>query len=300
MDLPTLNALLRVNGLTAQSSPDNISDALLRSGYTQDEIPGAMAILQGAPPLPTTSVPAAYVESIITHTQTVTHIEGHASMFAGRLGIRQFWTATGLALLLYGLAFILIEVSAVPIFSIISGISLFAPPDLSTASLQTLLLFGIGMAMLLLPAIFFLIIAAGLQVRRCHDYGLSGSAWFMVMLALCMGTYFLYRLTPLAALASILAVIVWLALMSLPGSREDNVHGSSVTYPSVWGTLRGCFDEEGAFAGFTKRFLLPLAYLEVLGIVFGLGIHTVLPHVHAPDLPHLPAPAASAGDTIQI
>lgn len=300
MDLPTLNALLRVNGLTIQSSPDTISDALLRSGYSQDEIPQAMAILQGAPPVPTTSVPAAYVEPIIKHTQTVTHIEGHASIFAGRLGIRQFWIATAVAFLLYGLAFIVIEVSTVPIFSIVSGISLFSPPDLATASLRVLLLFGIGMAMLLLPAFFFLVVAAGLQVRRCHDYGLSGSAWFMAMFALSVGGYLLYRLTPIAALASLFAIAVWFVLMSLPGTTEDNVHGSPVQYPSVWGTLRGCFDENGSFVSFVKQFLMPLAYLELLGIVCGVGVHTVVPHLHLPDLISAPQPQASAGNSIQI
>ncbi|HWU24590.1 MAG TPA: DUF805 domain-containing protein [Candidatus Paceibacterota bacterium] len=299
MDLPTLNALLRVNGLTIESAPENIGDVLVRSGYSQDEIPAALAILKGAPSIPTTSVPAAYVEPIIKHTQTTTHIEGHSSLFMGRVGIRQFWIGMLITLLLYGLAFIVIEVSAVPIFSIISGISLFAPPDLATASVSVLLLFGIGMAMLILPAIFFLIISTGLQVRRSHDYGLSGSAWFMATLALVVGGYLLYRLTPLAALAAALSLIIWLVLVSLPGTSDDNMHGSPVEYPSVWGTLRGCFDERGAFVGFAKQFLLPLAYLEISGIVLGLCIHTLLPHIHLPSI-QPPVHSAPSSTTIQI
>lgn len=299
MDLPTLNALLRVNGLTTTSSPENIGDVLIRSGYTQDEVPQALAILKGAPAMPTTSVPAAYVEPIIKHTQSLRHIEGHASIMGGRLGIRQFWLGMVGALLLYGLAFIVIEVSAVPIFSLISGISLFAPPDLTTAPIRVLLLFGIGMAMLLLPALFFLIITTGLQVRRCHDYGLSGSAWFMAMLALSVGCYLLYRLTPLGALAAALALVLWLVFLSVPGTVDDNMHGSPDVYPSIWGTLRGCFDEEKAFTNFAKQFLLPLAYLEIGGIVFGVCIHTIVPHLHALKLPSVPTPHTSANN-IQI
>lgn len=299
MDLPTLNALLRVNGLTIESAPENIGDVLLRSGYTQDEVPQAIAILKGAPAIATMSVPAAYVEPIIKHTQTTTHIEGHSSLFVGRLGIRQFWIGMLLTILLYGLAFIVIEVSAVPIFSIISGISLFAPPDLATASVSVLLLFGIGMAMLILPAIFFLIVSIGLQVRRSHDFGLSGSAWFMAILALLVGGYLLYRLTPLAALAAGLSFIIWLIFVSLPGTADDNLHGSPVEYPSVWGTLRGCFDEHGAFVGFVKQFLLPLAYLEISGIVLGLCIHSIAPHFHVPDI-HLPVQHTTSTTTIQI
>jgi uncharacterized membrane protein YhaH (DUF805 family) len=299
MDLPTLNAILRVNGLTSQSSPENITDVLIRSGYTSDEVPQALAILKGAPSPTHATITAAYSEQIIEHTRTSPHLEGHVSLFQGRVGVRQFWFGTLLALLLYGLAFILIEVSAIPIFSLISGISLFAPPDLATAPIRVLLLFGIGMSMLILPALFFLIVSAGLQVRRCHDYGLSGSAWFMAVLAFLVGGYLLYKLTPLAAGAYGLSIILWLTLMSWPGSEDENLHGPKDVYPSVWGVLRGCFDETDSFFGFAKRYILPLAYLEISGIVLGLCVHTIVPRLHLPDIqPTVQHPTASNTITI--
>lgn len=299
MDLPTLNALMRVNGLTKESAPENITDVLLRSGYHEGEVPQAIAVLKGEPPPPSMGIPAAYVAPIISHTSTLTRIAGGSSIFAGRINVRQFWLGTALAVLIYGLMFIFIEVSAVPIFSIISGISLFAPPDLATAPVRVLLLFGIGVSMLLLPAIFFLVISVGLQVRRCHDFGISGSAWFMLVLALSVSGYLLGKLTPLAILAAVLAALIWLVLLSWPGAKGENLHGDPATYPSIWGALCGCLDESDNMNRFAKRFLLPLVYLQVSGIVLGFCINTILPRVHMPSAPATHA-APAAADTLKL
>lgn len=258
MDLPTLNAIIKVNGLTSQSAPENITDVLLRSGYSKDEIPKAIAILHGDAPPPAAFVPGVYVAPILEHTKTVTYIPGRSSIFAGRIGVRQFWTAGALAVGIYGIVFILIEVSAVPLFSILSGISLFAPPDLSTAPLRTLLLFGIGIGMLLLPFVFFLIVMLGLQVRRCHDYGLSASGALMAVLALIVSGYVLGKLTPLASLAAVLAIILWCIFASVPGAREDNDQGPPTVYSSVWAALRGGYDEEDNMNRFARTFIMPL------------------------------------------
>lgn len=284
MDLPTLNAIIRVNGLTTQSSPENITDVLLRSGYTKEEVPEALSVLAGAPPPQSSSVAAAYVEPILQHTKRVTRIAGEASLFTGRIGVRQFWLSSLLALLTYGLAFLIVEVSTVPLFSLVSGISLFSPPDLAIAPVRTLLLFGIGVSMLVLPAIFFLVISVGLQVRRCHDYGISGVVWFTALLALVVSAYLLDRLTPLALVAVALALLIWLALLSWPGADEDNEHGSPVTYPSLWAALRGSFDEADNLNRFARRFLLPLAYLQVSGLILGFCIHTLIPRAHPPSV----------------
>lgn len=298
MDLPTLNSLLRVNGLTPQSAPANITDVLIRSGYKHDEIAQAMAILQGAPPVTSTSVPAAYVESIIERTRTISHLEGDTSIFRGRLSMLQFWFSIVVALVLYGLSFVLVEVTAIPAFSLISGISLFTPPDFATVPMAVVALFGIGMAMLVLPAIFFLIVFVGLQVRRCHDYGLSGPAWFMALFALSVSGYLLYDLTALASLAPVVAFILWLALMSWPRTKGDNQYGGTEAYPSVWAALRGSFDESGNLPSFLKRYLLPLLYFEVAGIILCFCIHTLAPRVHVPSLPQLNLPTVSTTSQI--
>lgn len=284
MDLPSLNALLRVNGLTKDSSPQNISDLLLRSGYTEEEIPEALAILNGAIPPPSITVPAAYVASTVARTHTVTYFEDQASIFTGRIGVRQFWLGMLLTVALYGVVFVIIEVSAVPLFSLISGISLFSPPDLATASVRNLLLFGVGVGMLILPALFFLAISMGLQVRRCHDFGLTGANWFMALAALAVGTYLLDRLTPLSAFSFIGALLLWLLFMSLPGTKGDNFHGLQSTYPSLWGALSGSYAETDCLSLFARRYLLPLVYLELLGIFLCVSIHSVLPRAHLPNV----------------
>lgn len=283
MDLPSLNALLRVNGLTKDSAPENITDVLLRSGYKEDEIPQALEVLKGAPPPPAVSIPGAYVGQIVEHTRL--NLRGDSgSIFAGRIGVKQFWLGIGLAFGIYGLAFIIVEASAVPIFTLTSGISLFSHPDLATAPVESLLLFGIGASMLVLPALFFLAIAVGLQVRRCHDYGLSGAAWFMAMAALVVGAYLLDRLTPLAALSVLAAFAVWAIFMSWPGTQGENFEGSQATYPSIWGALYGSYSETGCLNSFVRTFLLPLAYLQLFGIMLGVSIHSVLPRAHLPNI----------------
>lgn len=280
MDLPSLNALLRVNGLTKDSSPENISDVLLRSGYVEGEIPEALAILKGAPPSAKTR-PAEYIEPAVAHAR-VTQYQVVTSIFARRIGARQFWLGTIIAFALYALIFLIIEVSAVPIFSLISGISLFSPPDLATAPVRSVLLFGIGMAMLILPALFFLTVSVGLQVRRCHDYGLSAPAWFMTVAALTVGAYLLERLTPLASFSILGAFVLWIVLMSWPGSKEPNEYGSPLSHPSLWGALYGSCNESGCLNAFVRKFLMPLVYLEATGIVLSIFIHTIIPRAHIP------------------
>lgn len=283
MDLPSLNALLRVNGLTKDSAPENISDVLLRSGYKEEEIPEALEVLKGAPPPPVVSIPGAYVGQVLEHTRINIHNDNN-SIFAGRIGIKQFWFSMGLAVGIYVLAFIVFEASAIPIFTLVTGISLFSHPDLATIPIESLLLFGIGMSMLILPALFFLTVAVGLQIRRSHDYGLSGAAWFMAMAALIVGTYLLYHLTPLAALSIIIALVLWIIFMSWPGTQDENFEGSPGSYPSIWGALHGSYNESGCLNSFARTFLLPLAYLQIFGILLGLSIHSVLPRAHLPNL----------------
>lgn len=283
MDLPSLNALLRVNGLTKDSAPENISDVLLRSGYKKEEIPQAIEVLKGAPPPPAVSIPGAYVGEIVEHTRLNVHNEG-SSLFSGRIGVKQFWLSMGVTLLIYGLAFIIVDASAVPVFTLISGISLFSHPDLATAPVDSLLLFGIGASMLILPALFFLAVAIGLQVRRCHDYGLSGPAWLMAMLALIVGSYLLYRLTPLAMLSFFVVAVLWIIFMSWPGTQDENFQGSQTSYPTIWGAIHGNYDDSGTLNAFARTFLLPLVYLQILGIILGLSIHTIIPRAHLPNI----------------
>lgn len=283
MDLPSLNAILRVNGLTKDSAPENIRDVLLRSGYKEEEIPKALEVLQGAPPPPAITVPGVYVERLVEHTRVTIRGEG-GSIFSGRIGVGQFWLGLGLAVAIYGLAFVVIEGSAIPIFSLVSGMSLFSHPDLATAPVQSLLIFGIGAAMLILPALFFIAVAVGLQVRRCHDYGLSGAAWFMAMAALMVGAYLADRLTPLSGFSGPAAFILWIAFMSWPGTEGENFEGSPTPYPSIWGALYGSYSEEGCLNSFVRAYLLPLVYLQVFGIMLTVGIHSVLPKAHLPNI----------------
>jgi len=284
MDLPSLNALLRVNGLTKESAPENISDVLLRSGYSQDEIAEAQAILHGASPTPAIQVPGVYVEKMIAKTRIISHFDEEGSIFAGRIGVKQFWLGMLLAVGVYALMFILVEITALPLYSIISGISLLSPPDLATAPIRALLLFGIGVAMLVLPALFMLTISIGLQVRRCHDFSLSGATWFMAMAALVVGAYLLAHLTPLALLSVPLAVVLWIGFMSWPGTSGENFEGSQTPYASMWGALYGSHSESGCLQVFVKKFLLTLAYLELLGIVMDVSIHSLVPKFHLPNV----------------
>lgn len=284
MDLPSLNAILRVNGLTKDSAPENITDVLLRSGYTQDEVPDALNLLKGAPSaMPST--PAAYVDAMIERTRVSSHAEiDDGSLFSGRIGPKQFWLSMLVAILVYGATFVITEASAIPIFSLVSGISLFSPNDLSTMPVNALLLFGIGMAMLILPALFLLAVSISLQIRRCHDFGLSVGAWFMAIAALVVGAYLGSRLTPLASLAVPAAVLLWILFMSWPSTKGENMQGSPVPYPSIWGALYGSYSETGCLNAFVKKFLLPLVYLQVFGIIVVVSIHSILPRAHLPNV----------------
>lgn len=296
MERSSLMMLLKVNGLSADSPKEDILNALKASGYTESEYEGALALLfDTGQPLQVTSshvVRGAYLSSVLERTKSPMIAAPILLPFSGRIGVAQFWSATGLLTLIYALLFAIIQVTATPLFSIAGGVSFRSVPDLAVAPMETLLLLAVGAALIVMPLIFFAVLGIGLQVRRFHDYGLSGVVWFgisiaeIVLLVVAYGNP-LYFLTAVALLA-----LLNIGLLSWPSAEEENVYGEPVDYVSPCAGLLGSTYEEGNLQKLITRFILPVIYIEVLGVLFAYGVHRILPQVSLPSF--APTQAESA------
>jgi uncharacterized membrane protein YhaH (DUF805 family) len=220
-------------------------------------------------------------------------------MFWSRIGVEQFWLATFVTLMSFLVLVIILEVTTIPLFSIITGISLFSLPDLALAPMRTVLLVGIGFALTIIPFVFLLIFLCGLHLRRFHDLGLSLSVWVSVVLAGTVSIIILAQDPVMSLICSIMVFSTYFAMLSWPGDKEENLYGVPVRYTYITGALLGT-NEEGRH---TKRllmyFVLPVFYLQVFGLVLAYGVHTVFPRaamLHF-NTPTLEAPISALKET---
>ena len=282
MDLPSLNALLRVNGLSSQSDPEAIRTVLLRSSYSPAEIDEAFALFKGAP-LPTTTVPTAafgaYTATTVEHTQRVALEDVPENIFMGRIGVLQFWLATLVLFVCSAILFLIVEVTALPLFAIVTGLSPFALPDLIMLPLHTLILLVIGAVMAVAPIAAFFILFAGLQMRRYHDFGLSVKVWAAVIIAEIVVRYVLTAASRASTLVSLGLVLITIVLLSWPGTPHENEWGDSSRFPSLLGALLGSYRKKGMLKRGYRRVILPIMYVEAVGILFAFAISSVLPRI---------------------
>lgn len=290
MDLPSLSTLLRVNGLTAANSPEDITKVLRAAGYKEAELKDALSVLHGAP-APAAHTPqelaAATVSAIVENTSTHTYGAPTVSLFGGRIGVKQFWIANAATLLLFLAFFFILEILVLPLYAIASGLSLLAPPELALSPMSTVILVGLGAALFLVPFIFFLILMSGLHVRRVHEHGLSASAWGGLVLAGIVLIVILAHYPHILVPGSLFVIAIYFVILSLPGTAEENEYGERMEYPSVWGSILGSTYESSNGTRLIKQFVLPVLYIQVLGLVLAYGIHSVYPRV---SLPHMASP----------
>jgi uncharacterized membrane protein YhaH (DUF805 family) len=287
MDLPSLNALLRVNGLSAESTPEQISAILRDAGYRDAEIKDALAVLHGAAPPSSADPhpqPTAYITAILERTSVTGTYREDATMFGSRIGPRQFWIASAMALALFCLFFLAVEVIILPLFTIASGISFLSLPDLTLAPVTTVVLVGVGVMLFVLPFISFAVLAAGLQVRRFHDLGFSATAWLGVVVAIAVLALVSLHYPVLHGFGPLIVALIYAAVLSIPGSSEENMYGGPIAYQSVWASLLGSTREESCTRELAREFLLPVVYVQILGLVAAFGIHTLLPRVSMPQV----------------
>jgi len=282
MDLPSLNALLRVNGLSSQSSPEAIRTVLLRSSYSPAEVEEAFALFKGEP-LPTTALPSAalgaYTATTVEYTQHAALEDVSFSIFAGRIGVLQFWLATLLLFACSILLFLLVEVTALPLFAIVTGLSPFALPDLVMLPLHTLVLLVIGAVMAVAPIGAFFILFAGLQMRRYHDFGLSVKVWAAVIVAEIVVRYVLTAASRASTLVSLGLILITIVLLSWPGTAQENEWGAPFRFSSLLGALLGSEHKEGMLKRGYRRVILPVVYVEAVGILFAFAVSSILPRI---------------------
>jgi uncharacterized membrane protein YhaH (DUF805 family) len=294
MDLPSLNAFLRVNGLSAQSTPEQITAALRGAGYGDGEMQEALSIIHGEAPTHSHAAPQEYLKPILELTSTPGYVGQESSLYGGRINVREFWIALIAACVLFTIFFLILEVTVVPLFTLASGVSFLALPDLALAPLRVVLLVGIGAALFVIPFISFLVLACGLHIRRFHDFGLSGATWFCGSLAggvvlFVSSRYPQFTLLGVASIALIYAII-----MSLPGSHEENQYGLPIPHVSIWGSMMGSHEACTA-SRLLQRFVLPVIYVQGFGLILAFSVHSIFPRVQLPHIstPHVDVPGAT-------
>lgn len=296
MDRPSLNALLHINGLSPESSPEEIKKALLESGYAEKEIPIAIGVLHGEP-VPDTGHAAnlgEYVAPVIDRTAGAENPELHSSVFVGRISAKQFWLAGLLSAFIFVLLFFLIEITALPLFSIFSGVSFLSLPDLALAPLSTVLLVGVGITMFAIPFVLYSILIIGLQIRRYHDLGLSASAWISILLVIVVLMYVTHENKGYLLISCIVGLLVAICILSWKGSHEPNEFGPPIPYDSVSAALIGSPAEDGNGRVIWKRFIVPILVVEAIGLVTGFVVHMLLPRVPLPKFPTYASESTSA------
>jgi uncharacterized membrane protein YhaH (DUF805 family) len=286
MDLPSLNTLLKVNGLSTQSSPQQITAALKASGYSDADTQVAFALLQGKS-VPTTDVrqaaAATYMSEVLKRTGVSENQARESSMFGTRIGVKQFWIASALSFAVFSIFFLLLEVTVLPLFTILSGVSFLALPDLALAPIRTVLLVGIGSALLIVPFVFFFILVLGLHLRRFHDLGLSGTVWCSAVLAAFVIGLIAAHHPMIAEYGFVLSVLLYVGILSIPGSPDENMYGETLTYGSVWGSMIGSVGGSSNAHRLAIRFILPVLLIQAFGLLLAFGIHMILPRITIPD-----------------
>ncbi len=273
MDLPTLNAVLRVNGHSGESAPETIRSVLLACGYAEDEVASALAILHGEPdPVSRPAkTPGAYVKPILEHTRSIPHAVGIAPLYGARIGVMQFWLATACLAVVSGALFLAAEVTFLPLSMIGTGLSIMRPPYLAAASAADFAILGAQALILLAPVLFFLPSLIGLQVRRLHDFGISGRDWLAIAGTLAVLSYIAAQ-TPFAVFLPFLLAAVAAGLFSWPGASDENGYGNLVRYPSLAAAIRGSEAPEGNLAYLCFHLLVPLVCAEVICVALSFLI----------------------------
>ncbi len=271
MDLPTLNAILRVNGHSSKSAPEDIRGVLLKCGYLETEVVSALAILHGEPD-PSARVrpaPGIYVKPILEHTRTVPHAVGVAPLLGARIGVTRFWLATACVAAVAIVSFLLAEVVFLPFSMIATGISIMRPPYLAAASVRDFVILGIQALILAGPVLFFLPSLVGLQVRRLHDFGISGRDW-LALAGTGIVLSYIFMQTPYALFLPFLLAAVFIGLFSWPGARDENGYGNPGSYPSLFAAIRGREDTAGNLKWFCLYLIVPLLIVEILCVILSI------------------------------
>jgi hypothetical protein len=89
------------------------------------------------------------------------------------------------------------------------------------------------------------------------------------------------------------AVLAYVIIMSLPGSKEENVYGIPTRYSSLWGSMLGSHEAQTVRL-LLKRFIVPVIYVQGAGLITAFSVHTILPRISVPDFsgPSIEAGAA--------
>jgi uncharacterized membrane protein YhaH (DUF805 family) len=169
-------------------------------------------------------------------------------MFQGRIGVGRYWHAIIILVLLNLLATIILGAAA--FFGFAALVESSSPEN------------GLGMLLLgamiapfiaVIPSLVMLPFALGLQVRRFHDYGITGWAVpGLMVLGIVLGALFpIYDpamlatgggfppISPVGGAVSALLFILGLVLVCIPGSKGTNTYGPKVRYRSVWLAILG-------------------------------------------------------------
>lgn len=169
-------------------------------------------------------------------------------MFKGRIGVGRYWHAIVILVLLNLLATIVLGVLA--FFGFGALVQSSSPEN------------GLGMILLaamvapfiaVIPSLVMLPFALGLQVRRFHDYGITGWAVpGLMVLGIILGVLFpIYdpamlvsggefpSFSPIGSAVSSLLFILGIVLLCIPGTKGENTYGPKVRYRSVWSAILG-------------------------------------------------------------
>lgn len=206
------------------------------------------------------------------------------TMFSGRIGVLQFWLASLILIACSIVLLLLVEIIALPLFSIITGLSPFALPDLVMAPLHTLVLLCIGIVMASAPIAAFFVLFAGLQIRRYHDFGLSVKVWAVIILAEVVVRYVVAATSRIGALISLVLVVVTIVLLSWPGNKEENEWGSPFRCASLLAAIVGSPEKERIIVRGYRRVILPVVYVEAIGLLLAFTVSSILPRFSLPPL----------------
>lgn len=242
--------------LAAGVSKEQIGQALAAQGWSIADINEALiaagAVAAPAAPVPApVTPPAAPVQGAAPIAAPVAQMP-HAAppaaaatpprsgMFSGRIGVGQYWLS---ALML------LLGTIAASLAVVVGSMFLIAP-------LLRVSFFGSLIPLVGMLAVFAvaLVCSIGLQVRRFHDFGVTGWAvlWLWI-LNLCVGVFmsvtpgFYVRSgtqrtpTPLGSAVSLVVFIAIVIILSIPGTKGQNAYGAPTRYRSLISAIRGMF-----------------------------------------------------------
>lgn len=168
-------------------------------------------------------------------------------MFKGRIGVGRYWHAVIVLVLLTLLATIVFGVAA--FFAVGAFVGSSGAGGLGAILLAAMLVPFIAV----IPSLVMLPFALGLQVRRFHDFGITGWAVpGLMVLGIVLGALFpiydpamlvpgagIPPVSPVGGVVSLVLFILGIVLLCVPSTKEQNAYGPQVRYRSVWSAILG-------------------------------------------------------------